>query len=271
MPRVRVGPLPAWMPIPQLLGPGEWAIEAMPGGRVAHAELDREVAADIAARLRGLGFGGHAVDVVVVPPLKRSHVRAGRTRDARARRDTTPGFTRSGARLDDHEGHRSLTPEALALALGERARGRSVLDLTCGAGGNAIGFARAGCPVTAVERDPRRLDLARHNAGVYGVADRINFVLGDALNAVRTHAAELAFVDPPWQGWDKRRTELSDLPLLAAILADLERFPAWWVKVPPSFEPASLGVDVQVTPWFGVASGDRHRVKFLVLERDPPG
>lgn len=263
MPRVRVGPLPPWMPIPALLGAGHWRVEPAEGGVIATAELDRETTADVAARLRGLAFGGLPLEVVVVPPLKRSHVRAGRTRDARARRVTTPGFTRPGVRLDDDEGRRSLTPEALALALGERAGGRTVLDLTCGAGGNAIGFARAGCSVVAVERDRARLDLARHNARVYAVSDRITFVHADALDAVRAHHAELTFVDPPWSGWDKRRTTVADLPLLGALLPHLARVPEWWAKVPPSFDSQDL--PVTVAPWFGVATGDRHRVKFLLL------
>ena len=265
MPRVQVGPLPPWMPVGDLLGrEADWHVEAAPDGIIAAATVDREAAADVAARLRGLGFGGHAVRVEITPPLKRSHVRAGRTRDARARRHTSPGFTRFGVRLDDEEGHRSLTPEALALALGERARGRKVLDLTCGAGGNTIGFARAGCRVIAVDSDSTRLELAAHNARVYGVADRIEFHVVDARQAVREHQAELAFVDPPWSGWDKRRTSLADLPLLAVLLPDLGRFDTWWAKVPPSFDAEAL--PVSVTPWFGVEVGDRHRVKFLTLE-----
>lgn len=31
----------------------------------------------------------------------------------------------------------------------------------------------------AVDLDPKKLDLAKHNAGIYGVADKIDFVKGD--------------------------------------------------------------------------------------------
>lgn len=31
----------------------------------------------------------------------------------------------------------------------------------------------------AIDLDPKKLDLAKHNAAVYGVADKIDFVKGD--------------------------------------------------------------------------------------------
>jgi SAM-dependent methyltransferase len=252
--RVRVGPLPAWMDVPRLLGLGAWTAD----GDGFVAELPTADAADLAARLRGLGFGGHAVEVEVTPPLSRAVVRAARTEDARRRRDTSPGFLRRDARVDD-EGRYSLTPEPLAVALGARAAGRSVLDAGCGCGGNTLGFARAGCRVTAVERDPGRLALARHNARVYGVADRVRFVAGDAVAAAAATTCDLVFVDPPWgTDWDRRVT--TTLPLLDAVREAVRGRAELWAKVPPSFDPPADAV-----PWFGVAAGDARRVKFLVV------
>ena len=251
--RVQVTGLAPWIEARRLLGPefveeqGTWC-----------AELAREDAADLAARLRGLGFGG-ALDVFIRPGLKRTAVREGRTRDARLRRDTTPGFTRPGARLDD-EGRMSLTPEVLALELGRCAPDVMVYDLTCGCGGNAIGFARAGRRVVAVERSSRRLEMARHNAQLYGVSDRIRFCHGDALE----HLPEdgLVFVDPPWGGdWNKQRTTLDDLPLLASILE--RRSHDLWAKVPPSFDARTVRASAKGV--FGHAPGDRQRVKYVLL------
>ncbi|MCO4744716.1 MAG: methyltransferase domain-containing protein [Proteobacteria bacterium] len=221
------------------------------------AELPRERAADVMARLRGLGFGAELA-VYVRPRLKRPAIRDGRTREARARRDSTPGFTNRGVRSDE-EGRFSLTPEVLALRLGKRAEGH-VLDLSCGIGGNAIGFARAGCRVTAVDLDGTRLAMAKHNAKLYGVADRVTFVQADA-RTVEVDA-DLAFIDPPWGGdYNKTRTTLEDLPLLADVL-DRGRRPLW-AKVPPSFDART--VDASAEAWFGEAAGDRHRVKFTLL------
>lgn len=264
--RVRVAPIPDWVDASRLLGPGDWVLEPVEGGRAATAELDRDAAADVQARLRGVGLGGHAVRVEVAPPLKRRHVRDARTRDARARRDTTPGFTRPGTRLDE-EGRISLTPEALALEIGQRVAGRRVLDAGCGAGGNTIGFARAGCRVVAVEQDADRLGMARHNARIYGFASGIAFVRGDAVAEARALAADVLFVDPPWGAdWDRARTVLADLPLLGAILEVFGEgnYGRLLAKVPPSFDPATVP-GARAEALFGEAPGDRRRVKLVLL------
>lgn len=265
--RVRVFPLPPWLPFRQLLGPGPWQIGALPGeGRLcALAELPRDAAADVGARLRGVGLGGCKLIVEIDPALPRSAVRSARLLEARRLRAGSPGFTRPGTSLDAMA-RRSLTPEALALALGRRARRAHVLDAGCGGGGNAIGFARAGCTVTAVEIDPARLEMARRNARVYRVADRIRFVAGDACVLAAELNADLLFVDPPWgERYDRQRVTLGDLPLLRALLAHRAHFARVWAKVPSSFDPASIA-GARARAVFGVGAGDARRVKFLLLE-----
>lgn len=267
MSHVTVAGLPRWIPVQRLLG-GEWSLREEPDGTIT-ASADRELrdAADVATRLRGIGLGGRKLEVEVAPPLPRALVRAARTEDARRRRDTTPGFTRSGVRLDE-EGRRSLTPEALALDLGHQAAGRRVLDAFCGAGGNAIGFARAGCRVVAVDRDAGRLAAAKHNARIYGVEAAITFVHGDAIAEIPRQPADLVFLDPPWGDWDRTRTAADDLPLLGEALGAAAG--EVWIKAPPSFDPGSVpGSEAEA--WFGRAAGDRQRIKFILLRasRDP--
>lgn len=252
---VRVAGVPAWVPATRLLGRGPWRRDD-DGWR---ASLPTHDAADLAARLRGVALGGAPLVVSCAPPLPRPAVRAARTDDARRRRDTTPGFTRAGVRLDD-VGRMSLTPEALALALGQAAAGRRVVDAGCGAGGNTIGFARAGCTVTAIERDAARLADARHNAARYGMADRVRFVLGDASDVPAD--ADLVFVDPPWLTDGVPAAALADLPLLAHLLTRVRG--ELWAKVPPGFDVASVP-GAQPEAWFGEADGDRQRVKFVLL------
>lgn len=262
---VRVGPLPVWLDTERLLG-GVWALEDGPAGRFAVASRGTADAADVAARLRGLGFGGRAVTVDVAPPLKRPAIRAARTEDARRRRDTTPGFLRPGVRLDD-EGRMSLTPEVLAVRLAERVAGLSVVDAGCGSGGQAIAFARAGCRVIAIDRDPARLADARLNARVYGVEGRVEWVVGDAVEVARARTADVLHVDPPWGAeWDRVRTTVDDLPLLGAILGVFRGggYGRLLAKVPPSFDPDTLPGAVPEA-FFGEAPGDRRRVKFVGL------
>lgn len=262
--------IPTWAEPKRLLGPGAWTVE----GKSAHARLVTHAAADLDARLRGVALGGSPVEVVCQPALPRAAVRAARTTDARRRRDATPGFTRPGTRLDP-EGKVSLTPEALAQEIGTRAAARwpggLVVDAGCGAGGNTIGFARAGLRVVAIERDASRLADARHNARVYGVEDRVRWVRGDAHEEARRIEADLVFLDPPWGvDWPRLGCGLGDLPVLAAWVADPPRAAEVWIKVPPSFDVAQVP---GATPeaWFGRAEGDRRRVKFLLLRWRPGG
>jgi len=260
MPHVLVTGVPAWVPHLRLLGPGDWA----PADDGWTAELPREAAADLAARLRNLGMDGRPFEVQVRPSLKRKLVRDARSVDAKRRRDTSPGFTRTDVRLDD-EGRWSLTPEKLALALGQRAPA-TVVDATCGAGGNAIGFARAGARVIAIETDKHRAELARHNARVHGVADQVDVRVGDAAELLAGIDAELCFVDPPWEGYDAVRCGLEDLSVLQHLLPATERFDQVWLKLPPSFVTADLPGFVP-RAWFGHAKGDKQRVKFVLMAR----
>lgn len=278
--QVRVGPLPDWLDVARLLGPtaepdGAWQLSRGDHWLMAHGTLSSADAADLAARLRGLGFDGHLLGCDVAPPLSRSLVRRARTDDARRRRATTPGFTRPGTR-DDEIGRMSLTPEPLAMRMAAWAQGRAVVDAGCGIGGNAIAFARAGCRVLAIEADAERLELARHNAGVYGVAKQIKFVHGDALELLpeRSDPEAILFVDPPWGAdWPRGRCGLADLPLLAALLPHAVRYAALWAKVPPSFATKQLldGRPGQVDAFFGEAQGDRRRIKFVLVRRPARG
>lgn len=262
--RVYVEPLPRWLDLERFLG-DEFTRRADSEG--AEAVLSRAAAAELCARLRGLGLAGRPLSVRVSPPLTRTQVRAGRLADARARRATTPGFARAAARASG-EGRYSLTPEVLALALAAEVAGKRVVDACCGSGGNALAFARAGCEVVAIDVESERLAEAAHNAAVYGVARRIRFVHGDALALLPGLSGDLLFVDPPWgRDYDKRAMALADLPLLARLLtlpaAQRAGFSTWWLKLPGSFATAELpGAELRAV--FGEAPGDYRRIKFIL-------
>lgn len=120
----------------------------------------------------------------------------------------------------DEEGWYSVTPEAIADHIAQEAlaiaktslNGNSdphkklvVLDAFCGVGGNTIQFAKYFDQVLAVDLDPTRLSMARNNAQIYGVADRITFIQGDVfeiLQDMRDKAIDLVFMSPPWGGPD---------------------------------------------------------------------
>jgi SAM-dependent methyltransferase len=266
---VEVEPIPGWLDASRLLGDYAWRLTPLAGGaQRAQAILPAQAAAELGARLRGLGLDGAPLEVVLKPTPGRALVRAARLAEARARRDTTPGFSLRTARAAG-EGRFSLTPEPLALALGAAARGRRVVDACCGSGGNTLGFARAGCEVTAIELDPARLAEARHNVQLYGVAERVRFLAGDARALLPGLTADILFVDPPWGDasgrYDKRRTTRGSLPLLDQLLnLPLVSYGELWLKLPCSFDTRSIP-DGRPRAWFGEAAGDRRRVKFIEL------
>ena len=268
---VQVSHLPPWLDIARLLGEADWTVVPEGEGpkRTATAHMDRDQAADLAARLRGIGVGGSRIGCAITPRLKRAAIRAARTVDARRRRQTTPGFERREAKTNAR-GRIGLTPERLATALGERYAGRSIVDATCGLGGNTIGFARNGCRVNAIESDEETLSIARQNASVYRVTPQIQFHHDDCRSVVSTLGDnEVLFVDPPWGlEWNRESCTLHDLPLLAelfAIVQDSGGFQELCFKVPPSFDPASIPGHSWTEAVFGLETGDYRRIKYLLI------
>ncbi|KAG2143758.1 Tgs1 protein [Suillus bovinus] len=110
--------------------------------------------------------------------------------------------------LLDEEGWYSVTPENIAIQIADRCRCDTILDPFCGVGGNAIAFAKTCEHVIALDISPTRLALARHNAAIYGVADRIEFILADYISFANaylsrpqsTRSIDVVFLSPPWGG-----------------------------------------------------------------------
>ncbi|CAJ1087222.1 trimethylguanosine synthase isoform X1 [Xyrichtys novacula] len=120
-----------------------------------------------------------------------------------------------GIRLD-REGWFSVTPEKIAEHIALRVQhsfpdSQLVIDAFCGVGGNAIQFALTGKRVLAVDIDPVRLDLARHNAEVYNVAHQIDFLQGDFLQLAPRLRGDVVFLSPPWGGPDYLTAEVFDI------------------------------------------------------------
>lgn len=145
----------------------------------------------------------------------------------------------------DWQGLYSVKAEMLAMQLARLLPGKVVLDGFCGIGGCAIAFARAGKQVFAVELDPARLKMARHNARLYGVEDRISFITGDVVGIINTLDFDAAFFDPPWGGaayHEKPQFNWHDfspnpLPLIRCALARCSNVA---LSVPLNFNMAAL-------------------------------
>ncbi|KAK9452126.1 RNA cap guanine-N2 methyltransferase-domain-containing protein [Limtongia smithiae] len=111
----------------------------------------------------------------------------------------------------------SVTPEALAKSIAEHisrtAAPSTIIDGFCGAGGNTIQLAMIANRVIAIEKNPVTLRCARHNAQIYGVADKITFIEGDFFEVLARGEvqADVLFMSPPWGGPEYLEQEVFEL------------------------------------------------------------
>ncbi len=104
-------------------------------------------------------------------------------------------FSRAMDMLFTRGGYEQSTSEAIARHRARRFAGAGrVADLCCGIGGDLIALA-AGSKVLAVDRDPVHAALARHNAGVYDVADNVQPATAD-VRAISLDGTDAVFIDP---------------------------------------------------------------------------
>ncbi|KAI8819926.1 RNA cap guanine-N2 methyltransferase-domain-containing protein [Fimicolochytrium jonesii] len=127
----------------------------------------------------------------------------------------------------DEESWFSVTPEKVAEYQAQRLACDTIIDGFCGAGGNAIQFAKTCKKVIAIDIDPTKLRCARNNARIYGVEDKIEFVLGDVLEVLKGRTADTIFLSPPWGGPEYLQADAYDihtmLPIDATTLFETAR------------------------------------------------
>ncbi|MEU7134593.1 methyltransferase domain-containing protein [Streptomyces sp. NPDC046261] len=157
--------------------------------------------------------------------------------------------------------HRARRFEALGV--------RSLADLCCGNGGDAIALARAGISVLAVDRDPLTCEVARANAAALGLSDLIEVRCADVAD-VDTSTYDAVFVDPARRGGRGRifDPEAYSPPLSWAVEA-ARTAPRAALKIAPGVpheaipedaeaEWISDGGDVkEAVLWFGTQPGAR--------------
>ena len=151
-------------------------------------------------------------------------------------------FGRAMEMLFTRDGYEQSSSEMIARHRAGRFGGtRRVADLCCGIGGDLIALASApgsGAAVLAVDRDETHARLALHNAGVYGVADRVRICVADVRD-VSLAGIDAVFIDPARRaGTHRFRAGVSEPPL-DWCLALAERVPAVCVKAAPGL-PAEL-------------------------------
>ncbi|XP_025154280.1 uncharacterized protein LOC105191479 isoform X2 [Harpegnathos saltator] len=100
----------------------------------------------------------------------------------------------------DKESWYSVTPERIAKQIARRCKCNIIIDAFCGAGGNTIQFALTCNKVIAIDIDPIKIELAKHNAKIYGVDNKIEFIVGNFLELAPKLEADVVFLSPPWGG-----------------------------------------------------------------------
>ncbi|EEY53306.1 trimethylguanosine synthase [Phytophthora infestans T30-4] len=113
----------------------------------------------------------------------------------------------------DHESWYSVTPQVIAEHIAKRLACDVVVDPFSGCGGNVIQLAMTCKQVIAIDIDPEKIRMAKHNAAIYGVADKIEFVVGNSIDILPNLKADAVFLSPPWGGvkYSRKRFSLDEM------------------------------------------------------------
>ena len=160
-------------------------------------------------------------------------------------------FSRAAEMFFIRDGLEQATAEPVAAHRAARfAAGgaRTVADLGCGIGGDALALAGAWASVVAIDRDPLRLMMAGANAAVYGLAERVALVQADLL-ALPPLPVEAFFFDPARRaGGGPRGAPSRRLYAVADYQPPLSLSDAWRCVVPCGAIKVSPGIDYAALP-----------------------
>ena len=126
--------------------------------------------------------------------------------------------------------------------------GPSVIDLTCGIGGDLVALARAGLTAAGIDLDPLRVAMARANLAALGLAGAVE--VGDA-TMIDTAPFATAYADPARRGARGRAFRADDWAPPWSFVASLLSTPSC-VKVAPGI-PHSLVPEGVEAEWVSEA------------------
>lgn len=145
----------------------------------------------------------------------------------------------------DIEGLYSVGPEATADKIARKTNAQTIVDGFAGIGGSAIGFAKHADHVYLIEIDHARLEMAKNNLAIYGLANKTTFIEGDYFTEAPKLTAEAIFLSPPWGGPDYSQKEeftLEDFASSGRAVLELafQYFPKVVLQIPKNFKTSDL-------------------------------
>jgi len=150
--------------------------------------------------------------------------------------------------ISDKDGIRFATPEPVAEYRAKRLQCKTIADISCGIGGQALFFAKYCDFVYAIEIDPKKIAFAKKNAKIMGV-DNIEFIVGDALSSeviAKLPQLDVVFSDPARPPTEKERSidNLSpSIPEVMKAYADISSNFAF--EAPPQLSPEKIPFDCE--------------------------
>jgi len=158
------------------------------------------------------------------------------------RRKAKDKFSRAEQMFFTPDGAEQSTGENIAKYIAERfGKNKNIVDLTCSIGGNLIFLAEHN-NLKAVDKNEANLFCAQKNAAVYGLANKIEFIFGDANENILS-GADAFFLDPERarEGRTKTRSILNGSPNLFELIPKLLKVtPNIGIKISPAFDYAEI-------------------------------
>ncbi|MEZ5334889.1 MAG: methyltransferase domain-containing protein [Methanolobus sp.] len=148
----------------------------------------------------------------------------------------------------DRDGIRFATPEPVAQYRAERLQCKTIADISCGIGGQALHFAQTCDFVYAIEIDPKKVDYARKNAKTMGV-ENIEFIAGDALKPEiieKLPELDVVFSDPARPPAEKERNIENMSPSIPDVMeAYAKKSSNFAFEAPPQLSPEKIPFDCE--------------------------
>ncbi|TQD23874.1 methyltransferase domain-containing protein [Methanolobus vulcani] len=150
--------------------------------------------------------------------------------------------------ISDKDGIRFATPEPVAEYRAKRLQCKTIADISCGIGGQALFFAKYCDFVYAIEIDPKKIAFAKKNARIMGV-DNIEFIVGDALSPEvigKLPHLDVVFSDPARPPTEKERSIDNLSPSIPEVMkAYAEISSNFTFEAPPQLSPEKIPFDCE--------------------------